>query len=274
MKMYNGNKRRVSKKPVAVAPSFNVIHQNLPHWKMIEQVGVDLHLILKRFHPAILFISEVDPARVEANTPDGYTFLRGTLKVKDIVRVCALIKVTESYEVLNLNLDVPTVAIKLLGWTFMGVYREWTHGADPTTNWIEDRGWTQFIQEITRSQKGQESGILDHVYCNQSDFVEHLFNENTTGTDHYSVGVIVRLTAPIFIAQTFFCRSIKKIPPGEFEQVFCNSRIYEVYRAADVNEALACLEFKVVRAHHGAGPEGGDQGSLRQVDDAGPTDQS
>ena len=301
MKMYNGNKR-ISRKPVAVAPSFNVIHQNLPHWKTIEQVGVDLDLIVKRFKPAILFISEVDPARVEVNTPDGYTFVKGTLKDKDFVRVCALTKVTEAYEILDLNLNVPTVGIKLLGWVFLGIYREWTHACDPATKndrvqelarlqsliryWrsirgkgllmgdmnfdprdpqtaqqkslndirgaIEgnflDRGWIQYVKEITRTQTGQEPAILDHIYCNQEDFVEHIFREPVTSSDHYTVGVKIRLTAPVFIAQTFFCRAIKKIPPGEFERVFCNSRIYEIYRANDVNEALACLEFKVIRA--------------------------
>ena len=304
MHAYNGNKKRVSSKPVAVAPSFNVIHQNIPggNKQSIEKVGQYIEELLKRFKPAILFLSEVDPMMVEVNTPPEYTFLKGTLQGSDNVRICALIKVTEKYEVLNLNLFVPTVAIKLLGWVFMGVYREWTHGGDPATRqrrdlelvrlksliryWksirgkglilgdfnydprdpitahqrslndirdimeaeVTDRGWTQYVTEITRSKIGEEPAILDHCYSNKEDFIEHLFRENVTGTDHYAVGVKVRLTAPIFVSQTFFCRAIKKIPPGDFEKVFCSSRIYEVYKAEDVNEALACLEFKIIRA--------------------------
>ena len=304
MKMYNGNKRRAPSKPVAVAPSFNVIHQNIPGGKKqsIEKVGEYIEGLLKRFKPAMLFLSEVDPMMVEANTPAEYTFIKGTLRGSDNVRICALLKVTEKYEVIPLNLYVPTVVIKVLGWTFCGVYREWTYGGDPATRnrrdlelvrlksliryWkqlrgkaifigdmnfdprdpltahqrslndirdiveaeVTDRGWTQYVTEITRSKEGEEPAILDHVYCNQQDFIEHLFRENVTGSDHYSVGVKVRLTSPIYISQTFFCRAIKKIPPGEFERVFCSSRIYEVYRALDVNEALACLEFKIIRA--------------------------
>ena len=303
MKSYNGNKRKVAK-PVNVAPSFNVIHQNIQggNKQSLSNVGTCIDKILKRFHPAILFLSEVDPAMVEANTPPGYTFIKGTLQGKDNVRICALTKVTEKFEILDLNLLVPTVAIKILGWIFMGCYREWTWGADPATKqrrdlelirlkslikyWrsirgkglimgdfnydprdpqtthqkslndirdimeaeITDRGWRQYVQEITRSREGEEPAILDHIYCNQDDFIEHQFLENVTGSDHYAVGAKIRLTAPVFISQTFFCRAIKKIPPGEFENIFCTSRIYEVYRAADVNEALAILEFKIIRA--------------------------
>ena len=50
---------------------------------------------------------------------------------------------------------------------------------------VMDRGWKQYIHDITRSQEGQESGILDQIYCKQDDFVEHVYRENTTGTDHY-----------------------------------------------------------------------------------------
>ena len=301
MKAYNGNKRRAAK-PVNVAPSFNVIHQNIPggNKQSMANVGMYLDKLIKRFQPAILFLSEVDPVMVEANTPPGYTFIKGTLQGKDNIRMCALTKVTVAYEILELNLLVPTVAIKILGWVFMGCYREWTWGADQTTKqrrdlelvrlktlvkyWrsirckglilgdfnfdprdpqtthqktlndirdimeaeITDRGWRQYVQEITRSKEGEEPAILDHLYCNQDDFVEHLFRENVTGTDHYAVGAKIRLTSPVFISQTFFCRAIKRIPPGEFENVFCSSRIYEVYRAVDVNEALAILEFKIL----------------------------
>ena len=68
---------------------------------------------------------------------------------------------------------------------------------------VTDRGWKQYIQEITRSQEGQESAILDQIYCKQ-DFVEHVYRDNTSGTDHYCVGVKIRLTTPIFVTQTFF----------------------------------------------------------------------
>ena len=58
MKAYNGNKK------ATLAPSFNVMHQNIPGKKSKKQVGTYLDNIMKRFRPAILFISEVDPSLV------------------------------------------------------------------------------------------------------------------------------------------------------------------------------------------------------------------
>ena len=303
MKSYNGNRKKASKPSVkVVAPSFNVIHQNIPGNKNSQTVGKFIEQLLKRFHPALLFLSEVNPDLVEANIPQGYKFHRGTLRDHDLVRVCVLIKVTLPYEIENLNLDVPTVVVKIAGWRFMGCYREWTFGADPETRqrrdlellrlktlvkwWrahsrgkmlvmgdmnfdpnapttqhqrslneirgimedqITNRGWEQLVTEVTRTQGADEPAVLDHIYVNQQDFVEHVFNEVVTGSDHYAVGVKIRLHAPIFMAKTFFCRSIKGIKPGEFERVFSTSRIYEVYQAPDINTAMDILEFKIVR---------------------------
>ena len=305
MKAYNGNRRKRQKEPrlAAAAPPFNVIHQNIPGKKEDDQIGTSIDTLLKRFHPAILVITECDPDKVEKHVPPDYTFLRGTSSV-GWCRVSMLIKVTQTYEVLELNLEVPTVAIKVGGWTFMGVYGEWaaggrkeSHGDRPAelarlkslvkywktltrgkalvlgdlnfdpdpdfptghqqslkhirdlieTN-IVDRGWNQLITGITRSVDYQTPACLDHVYVSREDFVEHVFHEPVASSDHYAVGVKVRLQRPIFIATSFWCRNIKKIPKGEFERVFTTSRIYEVYGAGDVHEALGCLEFKIVRA--------------------------
>ena len=305
MKCYNGNKKRLNKPNLVVnAPSFNIIHQNIPGGKFQTpaNVGTYIELLIKRFHPALLFLTEVDPDMVEPNIPDGYKFHRGTLKDKDNIRISLLIKVTQKYEIEELNLEVPTISVKMGTWRFVGIYREWTYRGDPLTKdrrdleflrlktlvkWIKrisrgralligdmnfdpndpvtphqhtlneirdymasevtDRGWLQLVQEITRSRKGEEPAILDHLYTNQEDFVECVFRENVTGSDHYAVGAKVRLNQPVFMATTFFARSIKNIPQGEFERVFTSSRIYEVYQAPNVNAAVDTLEFKVVR---------------------------
>ena len=83
MKSYDGNK-----KP-PVAPSFNVVHQNIPWYSTPGEVGVYIDKLFNRFRPAIIFFSEIDPDLVEAQTPPDYTFLKGTLGGKDRVRVCA-----------------------------------------------------------------------------------------------------------------------------------------------------------------------------------------
>ena len=307
----NGNLRRRKAPTPVSAPSFNVIHQNIPGKKTKEDMGHYIEQVIKRFEPAILFISEADPDIIESVAPPEYTFHRGTLPGKTWIRICMLIKVTEKYEIIEANVDVPTVAVKIQGWTFCGVYREWTHGGDPATRnrrdlelirlktfvawWrklrgkgiflgdfnfdpepkepltaqqaslkyirehvdigILDNGWTQLITEITRSQRGQESACLDHVYINQEDFVEKVFRENVTGTDHYAVGVKIRLKEPVFVSESFLGRNIDGIPKGAFEFEFCNSRIHEVYRAPNINEALRCLEFKMLRAVNIVAPE-------------------
>ena len=304
MKCYNGNRKKPNKPKVkVVAPSFNVVHQNIPGRRNDHNVGQFIDQVVKRFHPAILFLTEVDPAKVEKHIPDGYKLHKGSLRDHDNIRVCVLIKVTIPYEIEDLNLDVPTVVVKMAGWRFVGVYREWTFGGDPETKqrrdlellrlktlikwWrthsrgkmvlmgdfnfdpdepvtqhqkslheirgimedqITNRGWTQLVTEITRSQKGEEPACLDHVYTNQDDFIETLYRENVTASDHYAIGIKIRLQTPVFMANTFFCRNIKGIPEGEFERVFTTGRVYEIYQATDINEVLDIFEFKVVRA--------------------------
>ena len=60
-------------------------------------------------------------------------------------------------------------------------------------------------------------------------------------------GVKIRLEDPVFVSRTFFCRNIKKIKEGEFERVFCSSRVYEIYQAIDIFEVLDILETPLSR---------------------------
>ena len=315
VKAYNGNKEkevprrarapRLRKPKVVAAPSFNIIQQNINgNFQTEECAGTYIDQLLARFHPAILFLTEVDPALVEPSIrrhPE-YRYIKGTLKGETNIRICALIKMTEKYEIEELNLEIPTVCIKVGAWRFVGVYREWRLAGKPETKerrdleflrlktlikwWrkqrgktlvmgdmnfdptqppetphqrtlndirdlmeseITDRGWKQYITEKTRFKSGDHPSLLDHVYCRDDDFIEHVFRESVTGTDHHAVGVKVRLTAAVFQATTFFARNIKGIPKGDFEKEFTTSRIHEVYQAEEVDDALGCLEFKILR---------------------------
>ena len=141
MKQYNGNKK-IAKVPAA--PAFNVIHQNIPgRHTTKESVGVFIDKLLLRYKPAILFLTEVNPDLVEPNCPPDYKFVRGNLKGKDYIRISALLKVNCDYQIKELDTMVPTLAIEMLGWLFVGVYREWTYGGDPETK--DDR-----VQELIR----------------------------------------------------------------------------------------------------------------------------
>ena len=87
-----------------------------------------IQTVIFTFKPALLFLTEVDPNVAERVAPPDYTLVRGTLSGETNIQVCLLIKVTQKYEIIKVNCDIPTVAVKILGWTFLGVYREWCHG--------------------------------------------------------------------------------------------------------------------------------------------------
>ena len=310
IKAEHGNIGRKKPEKPSNIPSFNVIHQNIPGYKSQKDIGQYIGQIVRRFNPALLFLTEVNPDDVEKVAPPDYTFIRGTLPGEALCRVCLLLKVTQKYEVIEINCDVPTVAVKILGWTFVGVYREWRHGARPETKdrrdlelirlktlvrwWrqhlragkglvlgdfnfdpfrhaghqsslkhiralidemILDNNWQQLVTETTRSQRGQESSCIDHVYVNKENFVEHLYHENVIGTDHSTVGVKVRLTEPIFESHSFMSRNINKIPEGAFERIFCNSRVHEIYQAQNIHDSVWLLESKIISTLNVVAPE-------------------
>ena len=308
MKIYNGNKwKKTAKKE---PPPFNVISQNIPGTHSIESVGVYIGKLLRRYQPAILFLCEVSPRFVSAHCPPDYDFVEGTLQGRDWVRVSALIKVNCDYEIKKLNVQVPTLAIEMQGWLFVGCYREWTWGGDPETRQRRDlevvrlktllkwwrgkkgkclllgdmnfdpdpnpttsqqkglwrvrelihgdilmRGWNQLVTDITWSWPGKKSSCIDHIYTNAENFVEHVFREQITGTDHYAIGVKVRLKTPVFVSSSFLHRSIDKVKKDHFEGVFCNMRVHEVYNSTEVDESLGHLCHKILTSLNIVAPE-------------------
>ena len=91
-----------------VAPSFNVVHLNIQGRKNLTNVGTFIDKLIKRFQPAILFLTEVVPKLVEKNIPDGYNFhAGGTLR--------------DHYEIEELSIYIPTVVVKIAGWRFVGL---------------------------------------------------------------------------------------------------------------------------------------------------------
>ena len=73
--------------------SFNFLQNKDPK----QSVHQDDKLV-KRFHPAILFLTEVDPTMLELSIPARYKFHKGTLQDHDVIRVSILIKVTVPYK--------------------------------------------------------------------------------------------------------------------------------------------------------------------------------
>ena len=312
MRAYNGNWSPRKKKKLPAAPSFNIMAQNIPGTikQDVQKVGTYIAQVMKRFQPAILFLSEVDPGMVSANCPPDYDFIKGTLLGKDNIRVCALVKVNIPYRVKELNLMVPTVVLEIDGWTFVGLYREWSYGGDISTkndrkaeaarfrtliSWwrarkgrtlimgdfnfdpdpdpktphqvtlwemremveseITMRGWNQLVSSTTRTERNTTPSLIDHIYVNRDNFVERVYNECTTGTDHYTIGVKVRVSRPIFVSRSFLHRNVDKVKPGDFEAIFCQLRIHEIYQADNVNIGLSNLERKILHTLNIVAPE-------------------
>ena len=95
IKAEHGNIGRKKPEKPSNIPSFNVIHQNIPGYKSQKDIGQYIGQIVRRFNPALLFLTEVNPDDVEKVAPPDYTFIRGTLPGEALCRVCLLLKVTQ-----------------------------------------------------------------------------------------------------------------------------------------------------------------------------------
>ena len=122
-KMYIGNKRHI-----------DILHQNLPGVTMSkEQIQYNLEIILTKRQPDILILSEVGPSIIDGMNFENYELVVGniTLEVKEC-RVSALISQNLRYNKIEILSQVPVIALEVLGFTIIGLYREWQNlQADP-----------------------------------------------------------------------------------------------------------------------------------------------
>ena len=115
------------------------MHQNIPGKCGPDWVGDIITDILSQFRPLVLVISEARGSVVNSKTPHGYTFIPGTLKYKKDPRISMLIKDSVTYKVEELRINVPTVCVKVEGWSIVGYYREWNRDGLEGTNAIPDQ---------------------------------------------------------------------------------------------------------------------------------------
>ena len=122
-KMYIGNKK-----------SIDILHQNLPGVTMSkEQIQYNLEIILTNRQPDVLILSEVGPSVIDEMNFENYELIVGniSLEVKEC-RVSALISQNLRYNKIEILSQVPVIAIEVLGFTIIGLYREWQNlQADP-----------------------------------------------------------------------------------------------------------------------------------------------
>ena len=286
-----------------------VLFQNIPGKCGPDRVGDIITDILSKFRPLVLIIAEARGDIVDSKTPDGYTFVPGTLKYKKNPRVSMLIKEGVTYKVEELKLNVPTVCVKIESWRLIGYYREWNLNGIPETDDVGDQlerlrdlvqclkkkqkqgkvlalgdtnvdlynvsdhqkklielrsliedeliagGWLQMIKDFTRSQQGQRSSCIDHVFTTHYTFVDYTENQNESGTDHNLVGVHLNFTTPVFKQTSFVYRNINGIKDDHFEREFLRGHIEEVYECREPDLCLQILENKIKRVLNRLAPE-------------------
>ena len=121
-KIKNGNRR-------ARRNQLTVLSQNIPQGTNKDLVGVYLDLLINVHKPAILFINEVDAETVNASCPEGYSFIKGSIKDAKTVRLCAIVRKDLKVEQQEMACEIPTLKLKSCGWTIVGFYREWRRGS-------------------------------------------------------------------------------------------------------------------------------------------------
>ena len=117
-KMVEGNKR-----------SMTVMSQNIPQGTCSERVSAYLDNIVETFKPEVLFVNEVDTKVVDEACPDGYYVISGRLEKAKVIRLSAVIKKSIDVTEMDMSCEIPTVKLKVNGWTVCGVYREWRRGS-------------------------------------------------------------------------------------------------------------------------------------------------
>ena len=117
-KMVEGNKR-----------SMTVMSQNIPQGTCSERVSAYLDNIVEIFKPEVLFVNEVDTKVVDEACPDGYYVISGRLEKAKVIRLSAVIKKSIDVTEMDMSCEIPTVKLKVNGWTVCGVYREWRRGS-------------------------------------------------------------------------------------------------------------------------------------------------
>ena len=139
------------------------------------------------------------------------------------------------------------------------IYSDYQKKWDEMRNLLEDgliaNGWLQMIREVTRSQQGQTSSCLDHIFVTHFTYVESVENENVSGTDHNCVSANLQFDKPVFTPQTFNYRNIDGIQEQAYEDEFLRGKIWEVYKCREVDLCLDILEFKILRPLNKLAPE-------------------
>ena len=107
-------------------------------------------------------------------------------------------------------------------------------------------GWRQLVRGPTRNEAKQEPALLDHIYVNQVDRTERVWNEQRSGYDHNLVGVRFKARGVIFKAETFEYRNLANVTSEQFHAAWLDTNPGEIFEERDdPSEAVSIWEHKM-----------------------------
>ena len=235
------------------------LHQNIPGTTSVENITINLEIIVRKYRPAVLIVSEVSTERMQHVVLDGYAWYRGNKLGHKEARVSLFVQTGLPHEDLELqHCQIPLVGIKMGDYSVLGCYREWATQKikDLYYDEILSKGWRQWIFWVTRVQKKCQSSLLDHMYTKNVE-VSRIFMKNVIGMDHSLVGVRVSLRKPMFQPQSFTARQIRVVGEEEFARYYLGS-------LAELDSTCALMKLEEVnQVHHWARSLTLDQSSVR-----------
>ena len=106
--------------------------------------------------------------------------------------------------------------------------RQFDHIRDSVSENFLLEGYAQLLEEETRFQKNSTPGLLDHIYLNDTFYVERVYNSPEIDSDHNLVGLRLRHDGPVHQPKYIQSRDIKGIDVDDFEKDFLNSNLHEI----------------------------------------------
>ena len=105
------------------------------------------------------------------------------------------------------------------------------------------QGYSQLVEEETRFQKNNPPSLLDHLYTNDTQYIERVYNLSHIDSDHHLIGVRFRHDGPVQQPIKFQKRDIKGIDKDLFTSLYLSSNIWEIFQEPDVDVAVFKLNF-------------------------------
>ena len=119
---------------------------------------------------------------------------------------------------------------------------------------LAEKGMAQLIKEDTR-RRNDERGCLDHIYTAQLKHVIKILNKNIHGWDHNTIGVELRMDAPVYKRKVITERKYEMADPEDFHRAWVQSCPEEIFETDDLDRQIEVLEFKIKHVLDKVAPE-------------------